>query len=234
MNARALVEALFRTGAAFIDTSKQNWLTTTGTVYMPMDTGRVGDAVYNFIEFWSRGKARRTELLAEPDKAFQAMVDRHGLVAVFATSRGVAVVSAGGRLPLLDNTQIQWLLDRLPITPNAKIILAPGLTGGYAKVDADVLFFGKPERRRDIARRQRDMARPTSRPKNAPKWKERSPEDEEFEREVSKFQAAQPQFSGVEAPEITPRTTHTPKVPMRFIKGGGANVVPTAVMRGVA
>lgn len=227
MNARRLIEALFKTGAAFFDTGNRGFLSASGSVYLGMDTGRIADAVLKFVDVWSRGKPRREEIRKDPAGAIQFLVDNYGLAAVFVTPHKVVVLSKDGAPLKLSKEHIQWLEDRMMIGPDEDVLVVDALNRAEKhNMPAAVAIYGEDEKK---------LSKRPTRAAKMRKWRMRGPEDEEFARQVAAREKSLPKFSGVEAPEL-PTTSKPTKVPvhvMRFIKGGGANVHPQAKMYGV-
>jgi hypothetical protein len=154
MNARALLEAIFSKGAAFFDTSGKGYLSVTGTLFIPM-TGNVSDAVRDFVEFWSRGKSNRQQLMQSPGKTVEHMVANHGLVGVFVTKRGLGLISANERITLNDY-QREWLMSRFQIVADTPVFWSRTFNGQYEETNAEFAMFGgmtKPAREKFLAKR---------------------------------------------------------------------------------
>lgn len=225
MNARQLIEALFKTGAAFFDTAGKGFLSSSGAVYLGMDTGRIADAVWKFVDVWSRGKPRREEIRKDPVGAVEFLVNNYGMAAVFVTPHKVVVLSKDGAPLKLSREHLQWLEDRLPVGTDEEVLVVSALNNAEKhKMTVGVALFGEPE----VQKRQTRAAR-------LRKWRAMGPEDEEFAKMVQQRELSMPKFSGVtsQPPSSTSKKTKIPVHSMRFIKGGGANVHPQAKMYGV-
>lgn len=229
MNARSVIEALFRSGAALFDTTGRGYLSSSGAVYVPMPSGTIASGIQKFVDVWSRGKNQRELLVRDPGKTFQELIDGYGMVAVFVTPDRVVAISRDGQPLNLSRDAIQWFEDRFDIGFDSDVELYNRINDGPTKkiLPAAVAIYGKDEQ---TYKRPDEKGR-----KKKKKWTPYgTPEDVEFAQMIRKREQAMPKFSGTTEPSapVVP-TRKTPVHTMRFIKGGGANVHPQAKMYGV-
>ena len=175
MNARQLIEAIFKTGAVFFDTTGA-WLNTSGRLYVPSADGTVLTAINGFVKFWAQGQKDAKVLTASPTATVQYLVDNHGLVAVFSGER-VAVLAKDAKPIALSVANQKWLSAHLPVEADTQVTLASALRGATKQVTtAGYALFGERE-----ARQVRTSARAARLGQYS---RAATPEDEEFAREV--------------------------------------------------